>query len=71
MQAPAEQDLFRQEYTPVTDENKAIILEVKKKAQELYEMMYPHTNRYTSMAITDLEKSIAMFAKGMTSFDQN
>lgn len=75
-------DIFRQVYTPVTDTQKAAVLVVKQKAQELYNEIEKAFNyiqlgdklsgapqigmREASLAKTNLEQSVMWAVKGLT-----
>lgn len=60
-------DVFRQEYTPVSDERRAQVLELKKKAQELYDLIEAGPDgREKSVAKTELETAIMWAVKGLT-----
>lgn len=64
------EDVFRQVYSPVTQETSEYILKVKEKAQELYDLiqdaMTPNNGREISVAKTELETSIMWAVKGLT-----
>lgn len=70
-------DIFRQEYTPVTEENKAKMLALKQKAQELWEMLgfdeatKRMPTREAALAATALEESVMWAVKGLTSIEAN
>lgn len=67
-------DVFRQVYTPLTDEQKALAMSVKIKAQELWDMYDSavkaspsETARLIAVAKTNLEQSVMWAVKGITS----
>ena len=68
-------DLFRKEYAPLTDEQKAEVKVLKEKAEDLFGLLVSQTplsgvngskGRYISLAKTSLEESIMWAVKGMT-----
>lgn len=59
------EDVFRQVYTPIAPEVSTKILEIKAKAQELYDLMTCEC-REMSVAKTNLETSIMWAIKGLT-----
>jgi hypothetical protein len=67
-------DLFRKEYIPLTDEQKAKNDAIKDKAQELLDLIegvVPPTekserSRYVALARTNLETSIMFAVKAVT-----
>jgi hypothetical protein len=65
-------DVFRQEYTPLTDEQKAAVLAFKQKAQELYDLLPCDAengkmkSREFSIAATTLEEAVMWAVKGLT-----
>lgn len=67
------QDIFRVEYTPVSDENKAKVKAFKEKAQELFDMLgfdeetLRHASRESAIAATKLEEAVMWAVKGFTS----
>lgn len=70
-------DVFRIEYTPVSEENKAKCVAFKKKAQELWEMLgFDETTkrmpaREAALAATALEEAVMWHVKGLTSVELN
>lgn len=61
-------DVFRQVYTPASEEKKAEVLAFKKKAQELYDLLPNEGNydlRMISLAKTNLEQAVMWAVKGM------
>lgn len=70
-------DIFRKEYTPLTDEQKKQMEELKNKGQELFDLMNSyvkpeeHSDRSRCMAIarTHLETSVMYAVKGVTAKD--
>lgn len=80
-------DVFRQEYTPVTEESRAKVLALKVKAQELWDLMAPivtsETNadgttsgskidtREMALARTNLEQAVMWAVKSLTSEEFN
>lgn len=67
-------DIFRQEYSPVSSEASAKVLEVKQKAQELYDSIdfigilgVPGIDyRCLAVAKTELETAVMWAIKGLT-----
>ena len=65
-------DTFRKEYTPLTDEQKAWVEEVKENAENLLlSIDKPRNtnfkgNRELALAITNLEQSTMWAVKGIT-----
>lgn len=60
-------DVFRQTYTPLSDERKAAVQIVKEKAQELYDLLETQPqSREMSLAKTNLEQAIMWAVKSMT-----
>ena len=66
------QDTFRQVYTPVSDEDKALASEIKQKAQELHDLMGSaktgercERDRQIQIGQTYLETSVMHAAKGV------
>lgn len=68
-------DVFRKVYTPLTDEAKQEMADVKDKAQELYDMIdklvlmndRSEKARCVAIAKTNLEQAIMWACKGITS----
>lgn len=61
------EDVFRKNYKPLTEEQKELLLEVKIKAQELYDLYGEHpTLRENALAKTHLETSVMWAIKGIT-----
>lgn len=67
-------DTFRKEYTPLDDEQKAAMLAIKNKAEELevlFDAIAPEgersdRSRLKAIAKTDLEKTIMVAVKAVT-----
>jgi len=63
-------DVFRQEYTPVSDEAKAKVKEFKVKAQELWDLIPKHDeialSSEFSVAMSKLEEVVMWTTKGLT-----
>lgn len=64
-------DTFRKEYTPLTDDQKARMTEIKTKAEELEKlfneaMWAGHDMRQLKIAHTNLEQSIMWAVKAVT-----
>lgn len=67
-------DVFRQDYTPITEEQKAQVLAVKVKAQELHDLISAAVtegersdrSRCIAIAKTTLEESVMWAVKGLT-----
>lgn len=59
-------EVFRPEYKELTQEQKDLVLEVKTKAGELYDLFAKTSGRETSVAITNLEQSVMWAVKGIT-----
>lgn len=71
--AETKPDIFRIEYTPLTDEQKANVLEIKTQAQALYDLItrvgdVSADPRSFSIARTELEGAIMWAVKGATAF---
>jgi len=68
-------DVFRQEYTQVTEENKAKVTALKAKAQELYDLIPQHDGigigTEASVAMIKLEEAVMWAVKGLTSSEFN
>ena len=62
-------DTFRKEYAPLSDEQKADMLAIKLKADEL-EALFDKARKYNprliAIAMTDLEKTILVAIKAVT-----
>ena len=64
--APTE-NVFRKEYRQLSDEEKALMGEIKDKAQELYDMFNAvEDSREKSLARTHLEESVMWIVKKIT-----
>lgn len=63
-------DTFRKEYTPLTDQQKAIMMKVKEQAEVLLNLFdeanTPNSGREIALAKTKLEESIMWAVKGIT-----
>lgn len=60
-------DVFRKVYTPLSDEQKALVERVKTKAEELYTIIDETTgSREQSLAKTKLEESVMWAVKNIT-----
>lgn len=70
-------DLFRKEYKPLTDEQKAWVEEVKTKAEELFlSIDRPRNasfsgNREIELAKTNLEQAVMWAVKGITTVSED
>ena len=65
-------EVFRQEYKPLTEQQSARVLEVKQKAQELYDVMLRFESggtapREVALFKTNLEQAVMWAVKGITS----
>lgn len=59
--------VFRQEYRELTEEEKQRVLDIKTKAEELYELFDASTSpREMALAKTKLEESVMWAVKGVT-----
>jgi hypothetical protein len=60
-------DVFRINYTPISDEKKETIKEIKLKAQELYDLIHKTAIvKEGNTALMYLETSIMWIVKGLT-----
>jgi pyruvate-formate lyase-activating enzyme len=63
-------DIFKQEYKQLTPECSKFVLDLKAKAQELYDLIdeggTPNNMRMIALAKTKLEESIMWAVKGLT-----
>lgn len=65
--APDNTNVFRKEYRPLSDDEKAQMAAIKDKAAELFDL-YEQVNagRYSSLAKTHLEDSVMWIVKEIT-----
>lgn len=69
---PTNEDIFRLNYSPLTEDNKAKIKTIKEKAAELLSLYNELPNsRYKSLAVTELENSVMWIAKELTASENN
>jgi hypothetical protein len=64
-------DVFRKNYTPVTEENKERISHLKTLADQLYVVLNTIPNREGALSRTKLEESVMWAVKALTAKENN
>ena len=59
-------EVFRPEYKELDEQQKALVLEVKTKAGELFDLFSKTLGRETAVAKTNLEQAVMWAVKGIT-----
>lgn len=63
-------DTFRKQYRPLKEENSALILQCKEKAEELQALFNKVISREMSLALTNLEQALMWSTKAIVLSDE-